>query len=298
MNNEMAYLLGMITGNGEIQRGVTSTTISIDVPHKKLKTEFQTDVGIYVKASITDIRQVLEPLLGTSLKFIQNPNVSILSFTKSNEDYLIREIMRYIGNASSADTVRISPEVFNFTRDERKQFIKGFADVTGYIRRSNYAFSEPNYRVYFEIPHNWELVTDFCNLLKSIDVPVQNIDWAHPNMRDGNLTKYNQGKQDFWKKEHQIKVWAVEYQPIGFAVIHKQEALDYFAEKQRTYIEVEQNREVSQVTHRYYWEMTARTRKKPFHPGENDEFIPKEIRGKHYDSWSEIAEDLGYNKES
>ena len=89
MNNEMAYLLGMITGNGEIQRGSTTTTISIDVPHKKLETEFQKNVGIYVKASITDIRQILEPLLGTALKFIQNPNISILSFTKPNEDYLI-----------------------------------------------------------------------------------------------------------------------------------------------------------------------------------------------------------------
>lgn len=29
MNTEMAYLLGMITGNGEIQRGMTATTISI-----------------------------------------------------------------------------------------------------------------------------------------------------------------------------------------------------------------------------------------------------------------------------
>ena len=85
MNNEMAYLLGMVTGNGEIQRGATTTTISIDVPHKKLETEFQKDVGIYVKASITDIRQILEPLLGTSLKFIQNPNISILSFTKPND---------------------------------------------------------------------------------------------------------------------------------------------------------------------------------------------------------------------
>lgn len=294
----MAYLLGMITGNGEVQRGVTSTTISIKVPHKKLKTEFQRDVGIYVKASITDIRQILEPLLGTALKFIQNPNISILSFTKSNEDYLIREIMRYIGNASSSDTIRISTEVFDFTMDERKQFVKGFADVTGYIRRSNYAFTEPNYRVYFEIPHNWELVADFCNLLKSIDIPVQNIDWAHPNMRDGNLKKYNQGKQDFWKKEHQVKVWAVEYQPIGFAVLHKQEALAYFAEKQRIYIEVEQNKKISDVTHRYYWELVSRIRKKPVHPGENDEFIPKEIRGKHYNSWSEIAEDLGYSEES
>lgn len=294
----MAYLLGMITGNGEVQRGTVSTTVLIEVPHKKLETEFQKDVGIYVKASITDIRQILEPLLGTSLKFIQNPNVSILSFTKLNEDYLMREIMRYIGNASSSDTIRISPEVFDFTMDERKQFVKGFADVTGYIRRSNYAFTEPNYRVYFEIPHNWELVADFSNLLKSIDIPVQNIDWAHPNMRDGNLKKYNQGKRDFWKKEHQIKVWAVEYQPIGFAVLHKQEALDYFAEKQRFYIEVEKNKKTSDVTHRYYWELVSKKREKPVHPGENDDFIPKKIRGKHYDSWSEIAKDLGYSEES
>lgn len=30
----------------------------------------------------------------------------------------------------------------------------------------------------------------------------------------------------------------------------------------------------------------------------NDDFIPEEIRGKHYNSWSEIAFDLGYNRES
>ena len=112
MNNEMAYLLGMITGNGEIQRGATETTILIEIPHKKLETEFQRDVGIYVKASITDIRQILEPLLGTSLKFIQNPNISVLSFTKPNEDYLMREVLRYIGHASSTDTIRISPDSF------------------------------------------------------------------------------------------------------------------------------------------------------------------------------------------
>ncbi len=298
MNNEMAYLLGMITGNGEIQRGQSETTISIEVPHKKMETEFQKDVGIYVKASVTDIRQILEPLLGTSLKFIQNANVSVLSFSKANEDYLMREIMRYIGNAYSSDTIRISQDVFSFTTDERKQFVKGFADVTGYIRRSNYAFTEPNYRVYFEIPQNWELVVDFANLLKSIDIPVQNIDWAHPNMRDGNLKKYNQGKTDFWKKEHQVKVWAIEYQPIGFAVLHKQEALDYFADKHRIDIEVRRNKKVSDVTHRYYWEMKAREKQKPEHPGEADEFIPSAIRGNHYNSWSEIANDLGYNKES
>ncbi|MGN0734217.1 MAG: hypothetical protein ACI4LP_00205 [Anaerovoracaceae bacterium] len=296
MNVEMSYLLGMVTGNGEIQRGATETTITIDIPHKKLETEFQHDVGIYVRASITDIREVLEPLLGTALTFTQNANVSLLSFRKPNEDYLMREILRYLGGATSSDNARISSEVFSFTYDERKQFVKGFADVTGYIRRSNYAFTEPNYRVYFEIPHNWELVIDFCNLLKSIDIPVQAIDWAHPNMRDGNLKKYNQGKPDFWKKEHQVKVWALEYQPVGFVVLHKQQALDYFAEEQKKPY-VMAGKDATARLHRYYWELTQRIKEKPHHPGEDDDFIPEEIRGKHYDSWTDIAKDLGYGED-
>lgn len=210
MDVEMAYLLGMITGNGTIQRGATETTVSVEIPHKKLETEFNHDVSIYVRASITDIREMLEPLLGASLRFTQGNKASVLFFSKPNEEYLVREVLRFIGGATSSDNVRISSEVFGFTLDERKYFIKGFADVTGYIRRSNYAYSEPNYRVYFEIPHNWDLVIDFCNLLKSVDVPVQAIDWAHPNMRDANLKKYNEGKTDFWKKEHQVKIWAEE----------------------------------------------------------------------------------------
>lgn len=295
MNNEMAYLLGMITGNGEIQRGVNETTIVIEIPHKKLETEFQKDVGIYVKASITDIRQILEPLVGASLSFSQSASVSYISFSKPNEDYLMREILRYIGRATSHENIRIASEVFTFTEDERKQFIKGFADVTGYIRRSNYCFNKKMHRVYFEIPQNWELVTDFCNLLKSVDIPVQNINWGHPNMRDGSLKKYNEGKPDFWKKEHQVKVWANEYEPIGFAVIHKNEALKFFVGEQIFFME-KQGKKVSDITHKYYWEHVRKKKVKPLHPSENDEFIPKEIRGNHYDSWKEIARDLGYKE--
>ena len=36
MNIEMAYLLGMILGNGEIQRDNTETRVTIDIPHKNL----------------------------------------------------------------------------------------------------------------------------------------------------------------------------------------------------------------------------------------------------------------------
>lgn len=295
MNIEMAYLLGLICGNGEIKRGQLETNVSIEIPHKKLATEQNSDVRIYVKASIADIRTILEPLIGTGINFTQQDNRSILSFTKTNTDYLIREVLRFIGNASSHENIRVNQEVFDFTRDQKIYFLKGFADVTGYIRRSNYFFDKYLHRVYLEIPHNWELVIDICNVLKDVDVPVQSIDWAHPNMRDGNLRKYNQGFPDFWKKEHQIKIWANEFEPIGFAVLHKKEALDLFAQELIEGIK-KSGKDVLSFTHRYYWDNQNIKKIKPIHPQENDPFIPIAIRGKHYDSWKEIAEDLGYKK--
>lgn len=296
MNIEMAYLLGMICGNGEIQRNTTNTTVSIDIPHKKVQTEEVHDIKLYVKASIADIRTIIEPLVGAGFDFIQNKSSTILSFIKPNTDYLIREINRFIGNAVSHNDMSIHSDMFECTLDERKQFIKGFADVTGYIRRSNVYFKKFEHRVYFEIPHNWQMVIDICNLLKSADIPVQTIDWAHPNMRDGELTKYNEGKPSFWKKEHQVKIWANEFTPIGFGIIHKQQALELFSDELIAGYK-QLNKDPKKNTHKYYWDSKRKSsRVKPSHPSENDEFIPLTIRGKHFNSWSEIAKELGYGE--
>lgn len=200
MNDQMAYLLGLICGNGEIQRSTFHTTFSIDIPHKKLKTETENDVKVYVKASITDIRTVLEPLLGTGLTFTQGDNHSFLSFTKNNDEYITQEILRFIGQATSHENIRLSSEIYEFKDMEKLQFLRGFSDVTGYIRRSNYFITLYAHRVYLEVPRNWYLVIDVCNILKSINIPVQTIDWGHPNMRDGNLKNTIKECQIFGKK--------------------------------------------------------------------------------------------------
>ena len=49
-------------------------------------------------------------------------------------------------------------------------------------------------------------------------------------------------------------------------------------------------------THKFYWEKQVRIRKKPIHPMENSERLPDIIRGKHFDSWTQLAEILGYGK--
>ena len=203
----------------------------------------------------------------------------------------------YVGRGKSKSPNAIAGkdnEVLNFSIDEKKYFLRGFADVTGYIRRSNCYFNRYEHRVYLEIPNNWQLVIDICNLLKSIDIPIQNIDWAHPNMRDGYCKKYNEGNFYFWKKEHQIKIWANEFLPIGFGVLHKQQALEMYSnELIAGYKKV--GKIPSNITHRYYWDSKRKySKKKMQHPCEEDEFIPEIIRGKHFNSWIEIASELGY----
>lgn len=286
----MAYLIGMILGNGEIQRGSKETTITIEIPYKNLYTDDLKDVSVYVKASTVDIRAIVEPLIGHDLIVTQSKHSTRISFTKNNDEYIIREIVRLIGSGRHHSTMRMNHELFSITTDEKKALLRGISDVTGYIRKSNNAYGQDwAYRVYIEVPGNWYMVIDIANMLKLVDVPVQTIDFGHPNFRDGKLAKYNQGKINFWKKEHQIKIYANEFLPIGFNISHKQEALEKYSEELLKFTD-------PQKTHKFYWEKPIRRSSKPIHPGEQDDYIPQEIRSKHFDSWTDLAEALGYGK--
>lgn len=292
MNIEMAYLVGMILGNGEIQRGNSKTRITIDIPHRVLRTDEINDVRVYVKASTVDIRAIVEPLIGSELMVTQLKSSTMLSFSLSNGNYILREIFRLIGGGTHHSTMRMNSSLFNITYDQKMSLLRGFADVTAYVRRSNIAYGiKGQHRVYIEIPGNWNMVIDIANLLKSVDIPIQCIDFAHPNCRDGNLTKYNQGNRDFWKKEHQIKIWANEFLAIGFNIQHKQEALVKYSQELLTQL-------TSSDTHKQYWEKPIRRRQKLRHPGESDRFLPAAIRRKHYNSWTDIAGDLGFGENS
>lgn len=291
MNVEMSYLLGLILGNGEIQRGSRITTVTIDLPYKNLYTDDLRDVAIYVQASVVDIRNIIEPLVGRNLVFTQSRNASKLSFEAENNEYFMREILRYIGNGVHHSTMRASDEVFDFTNDEKISLLRGIADSTAYIRKSNIAFGQEGaHRVYIEIPANWYMVIDIANLLRDVDVPIQNIDFGHPNFRDANLKKYNEGNHNFWKKEHQIKIFANEFLPIGFNIRHKQESLERYSEELLEFIDPIK-------THKFYWEKNIIRRSKPIHPGEFDLCLPEEIRGMHFESWTDLAKLLGYGEE-
>lgn len=288
MNTEMAYLLGMILGNGEIQQDKTETKITIDIPHKNLYTVDRKDIPIYVKASLIDIQSIIEPLIGQHLVTSQTKRSTKITFSLSNDQYITREILRFIGSGTHHSTMKMNDELFSISTDEKKALLRGISDVTGYIRKSN-DYIDGSHRVYIEIPVNWYMVIDIANMLKEVDVPIQTIDFGHPNFRDGDLKKYNDGKTYFWKKEHQIKIFANEFLPIGFNIKHKQECLEKYAEELLDFIDTEKS-------HKFYWEKSIRKSQKLYHPCENDSILPPEIRGKHFNHWTELAELLGYVK--
>ena len=290
MNIEMAYLLGMIIGNGELQQYSTQTKVTIDIPHKNLYTDDMKDTAIYVKASLFDIQSTLEPLIGQHLIQSETRYSTKITFTKTNNEYVMREILRLVGSGVHHSTMTMNNELFSITTDEKKSLLRGIADVTGYIRKSNIAFGQEGaHRVYIEIPGNWYMVIDIANMLKAVDIPIQTIDFGHPNFRDTNLDKYNAGKKYYWKKEHQIKIFANEFLPIGFNIKHKQEALERYSDELLEFIAPDK-------THKFYWEKPIRRKIKPIHPCENDNILPIEIRGKHFESWTDLAGLLGYGK--
>ena len=291
MNVEMAYLLGMILGNGEIQRGATTTRVTIDIPHKNIKTDDGLDTAVYVQASLIDIEDIIRPLIGTHVNHLQEKRSTKIFFEKDNNEYIMREIIRFLGGGIRHQTMTLPAEVFSMTRDEKRSLMRGFADVTAYIRKSNIAFGlYGHHRIYIEIPSNWEMVIGIANLLKSLDIPIQTIDFGHPNFRDTNVKKYNEGNTGYWKKEHQVKIWANEFLPIGFNIKHKQQALIKYAEELLQVMD-------SETTHKFYWERKpSKIKKKPHHPAESDVSLPRIIWGQHFDSWTQLARILGYHE--
>ena len=84
-----------------------------------------------------------------------------------------------------------------------------------------------------------------------------------------------------------MKIFANEFIPVGFNIKHKQDALEKYSDELLDYLDPIK-------THEFYWEKPVRARTKPIHPGENDDSLPIEIRGRHFDSWQELAKYLGY----
>jgi hypothetical protein len=78
-------------------------------------------------------------------------------------------------------------------------------------------------RVYFQIINkNYYLPVDIDNFIRdSFNLPIQTIDWGHPNIRDGNLKEFRAGNPSSYGREHQLKFYPEYYERFRFRLKSK-----------------------------------------------------------------------------
>ena len=276
---DISYLLGMITGHGEIQYTTEMKRIIIDFQYKNLEARgINTvyDQHLYIQTSLDPIVLRLQNMGLKVRKTVSDATIS-LTLTWDSDDISWMFIKFLINGTrfSYHDFVVPSP-IFETTDENKKEFLRGICDVTAYVRKSN-VDQKGKHRVYIEISNkNWYLPCQLCQIIQSLNVPVQYIGYGHPNIRGGNNAS--------WAKEHQMKIYAEDFLPIGFYITHKNEVLKELAD-------------VNIQTHNRQQRLCdgTITRKASKDPSEHEshEKLPPEINGIHFDNYKEICKCLG-----
>jgi len=278
INEDLAYLLGLIVGKGIFVRDGQTRRLVITFPYKSLVAEgYQKTYNKPLELSSSldvIVNRIRNYGLDVTKESVNENDISLI-ITWYRED-LSWQILKYLLNDEFTDfhSFRIPKAIFESDKEIQKEFLRGYFDTTGHIRKSNAAFGQENqHRVYLEVDHrNWFLIADLTRLLENLKVPIHSIDFGHPNFRDPMFKK----AKGFWAKEHQIKIFANHFAKIGSYLKHKDEVLKELADKTRTIYE-EGNSEKS-----------FRVRAKPTSPEENSEKLPEFLKGKHFNHWKDL----------
>ena len=290
LDQDMAYLLGLVTGRGFLKDSQSLKQIIISFPYKSLEatgvnTVFNQRDKILI--SLDSIVNRIGELAGQHpQKIAAQKNIDIVIDLPRN-NLLWRNIQAYANGKNSFKNIEIHEKIFNASEVVKKEFIRGIADVTGYARKGN-AYFDNHHRIYFEIHNaNWKMPVQLCTLLQSppLNIPVQTIDWGHPNIRNGNVTEYNAGRKTVWSREHQLKVFAECFEPIGFRIHHKNQILKEMAEYNRFNFPNAKNSLCTPPKRKRGTKAT--------HPQEQSNRLPRELRGKHCDTYWQVCKELG-----
>ena len=290
LDPDMSYLLGLIVGRGTIREISGKRQLIIEYPFRNLiakgiNSSFDTKDKILLSLDET-INRLGELMEITPKKVSLENSVSIIA--ESNRYGLLwRNIDRLLLNKSSFREMEIPEILFDSSEDIKKEFLRGIADVTGSIGIGG-RDQAGRHRVYISILNdNWKLPIQICKLFQTepLSIPVNTIDWGHPNTRNGNLKDYNRGAKQVWAREHQLKVYAEYFENVGFRIIHKNEILKELAEENRKNFPERKSKLCNPSK--------KRIKQRLYHPEETSEKLPQELRGKHCDAYWQICLELG-----
>ena len=239
------------------------------------------------------IQEAIIPFLSEALVFkyflMESPSVTqlVLDFEKNKQDW--KMLAKLFGKEFHFHSGSIPDEVSKFNSECKIEFVNGLLDTAGFCNAGGWlprkgSNSEVRQRAYFQLVRNWKLTVEIDNFLRrEFNIPIQTIDWGHPNIRDGNLVEAQAGKSSAFAREHQLKVYPEYLQDFEFRI----------SSKQKMFEELRDHNLAGGFSNREDWFPPKKISSfKPIHPDESNLRMAVPVR-RHFDAFWQINLALG-----
>lgn len=280
---DFAYFLGLLIGGGDF----STNSITIDFPYKGWTFEDFTIPPQWFNDSITKIAPLVENQINAKAtpRFVTNHTPRYYIEITPIPQILIQTLQTYgirpIGKLrehASIETLALAMDA-----NSKKRFIQGLADVIGSCRASHRHRTLSSAIVSFEIlQSNWKLPMQLCHLFYSLNVPVDQIEYGHPNIQSGKNPTAN------WKKGHKVRVKVGDFIQVGYGLECKRSGLENLRRKEQQHRGKISKGELCPRPNRRY----NLAPHKVNHVDENSLDLPQQVRG-HFIHFTDICRALG-----
>lgn len=248
------------------------------------------------ESTIQSLNDTIIPFLSKNISatydIIGNDHITCLIIDFKDNESLFTDIANIMEQKYSFDSFTIPKIIYNATKEQKAEFVNGLLDTAGFFNSGgwyprNGKHSSARMRAYFQIVRNWKMPVLICNFLKSeFSLPIQTIDWGHPNIRDGAMKDYFESNTSSWSREHQIKFLPEYYIDIfKLRLKHKQKMFEELANHNLN-AKFDSNEDCTAPT------KITKMQLKVYHKEETSKKIPECTR-KHCDAFWQICANMG-----
>lgn len=247
------------------------------------------------QSTIKSLKENITPFLSEYFKIsfdiAGNDHMTFLIMDFQEDTKKFEQVSKLFFNKSSFDSFIIPNEMYSESKENKVEFVNGLLDAAGFFNAGGWFVRKGKHgnsrmRAYFQIVRNWKMPVLICNFLKSeLQLPIQTIDWGHPNIRDSNMKDYYNSNPLSWSREHQVKFLPEYYNIFKLKMKHKQEMFNELV-AHNLKVDFDSNDDCNPPN------PISKGQLKPYHLGESDTRIPLKIR-KHYDAYWQVCNDIG-----
>jgi hypothetical protein len=271
MNNDKAYLMGLIVGGGRSRGEFESFDITL--PYRRWGSLIRNPerAGRIARDIMTLIQPIFEYEYGLGLSYETGERDWVIRFHGDLEalrDDLRRYGLLVFGEFRSLADIGQLRE-FLLDANLKRHFIAGLADTIGSLAPSHRRFTEGYQIVSFEFKGlNYRLVQQICQMLHEIGCYPDQVLWNHPNQHSSYDAYYSK-----WRKGFKIRVLLDQYTQSG----------SFFSQAK---VEgARENRQLSEGESHFNvpcCDQSVRASVNASHIDESHRDLPSEIRGGHF----------------